>query len=115
MKTLGEKIREARKKKGWTQKELAEAVGTATVTIRQYEADKREPSNATLLSLASALGLPNAAYFFFDPVPEDAKSPAPTEGSGTEINPRYFDLSEENRAVVDAVIDQLSKAGQSDG
>ena len=48
------------------------------------------------------------------PIPEDTKSPAPTRGSGTEINPRYYDLSEEARSVVDAMIDQLSKAGQSD-
>ena len=111
--TLGEKIKQARKKAGLTQKQLGETIGAAAVTIRQYEAGSREPSNAILIKLASALGLPNPAYFYFDPIPdEDEKSPTPTNEGGTKVNPRYFNLSDEARAAVDALIDQLAKGGQ---
>lgn len=110
---VGEKIKQARKKAGLTQEALAKAVGMATISIQQYERNIREPNNAVLVKLASALGLPNAAYFYFDPIPdEDKESPAPDEGEA-KINPRYFGLSAEDRAVVDAMIDRLSTAGQS--
>jgi transcriptional regulator with XRE-family HTH domain len=122
---MGEKIQAARKKAGLTQKGLASIVGTASVTIRQYEANNREPSLAMLGKIAKALGTTVYEMIGPDwsgmdvsdawvPIPEDAKNPAPTNGSGTKINPRYFELSEEARSVVDAMIDQLSKAGQSE-
>lgn len=41
--TVGERIKELRKSKGLTQKELALKSGVAEITIRQYESDKRQP------------------------------------------------------------------------
>ena len=41
--TLGKRIQLARKAKGFTQKQLAEAINAATGTIQQYELDKRQP------------------------------------------------------------------------
>lgn len=52
---MGETIRSARNYLGLTQKELAHLVGVAEVTIRQYEADRREPSYSTYLRLEEAL------------------------------------------------------------
>lgn len=56
--TVGERIRNARKKAGLTQEALAAKVNLATVTIRQYEADKRYPKADNLLKIASALHIP---------------------------------------------------------
>lgn len=56
--TIGERIKQARKKKGITQKELAEAVGVAEVTIRQYEADKYSPKYDKMVKIAEALNIP---------------------------------------------------------
>ena len=56
--TIGERIKQARKAKGLTQKELAEAVGVAEVTISQYEADKYSPKYDKMVKIAEALNIP---------------------------------------------------------
>ena len=53
--TIGQRIKEARKSTGLTQRELAERSGTATGTIQQYELGKRQPRIEQLKSIASAL------------------------------------------------------------
>lgn len=57
--TMGEliahQIKSARKAAGLTQEELAEKVGLATITIRQYEAGKRVPNNNAWRKIANAL------------------------------------------------------------
>ena len=53
--TIGQRIKEARKNTGLTQRELAERSGTATGTIQQYELGKRQPRIEQLQRIASAL------------------------------------------------------------
>lgn len=55
---LGQQLRDARKKAKLTQAQLAEQVGLATITIRQYELGKRKLTIETVQKLASALGVP---------------------------------------------------------
>lgn len=55
--TTGERIRAARKAKGFTQKELGESVGVAAITIQQYERNVREPKMDTVMRIAQALGI----------------------------------------------------------
>lgn len=54
---MGQRIQDARKKKGLTQKELAEALQLATGTIQQYELGKRVPKNDTIKAIAAKLGM----------------------------------------------------------
>lgn len=54
---VGKQIKEARKKAGLTQAQLAEKCGLATITIRQYESGKREPNMGQIVNLASALNI----------------------------------------------------------
>lgn len=54
---LGENIRFYRKKKSYTQKQLAELSGVATITIQQYEANKREPKVENIQKIALALNV----------------------------------------------------------
>lgn len=51
------KLKEIRKTKGYTQKELAEIVGVDTSSISKYEKGVAEPSYVVLKKLASALGV----------------------------------------------------------
>lgn len=51
------RIRTARKAKGITMKELGKLVGVSESAISMYETFKREPDNATLVSISSALGV----------------------------------------------------------
>ena len=55
--TIGERIKQARKAKGLKQKELAEAVGVAEVTIRQYEGGKYSPKCDKIVKIAEALNI----------------------------------------------------------
>lgn len=56
--SYGESIKKARKKAGITQKELAKRTGLAEITIRQYEANKREPRSNSIKKIAIALDIP---------------------------------------------------------
>lgn len=52
---IGDRIKYFRLQKGMTQKRLAEEVGLAEITIRQYEANKREPKDEIIRKLVKAL------------------------------------------------------------
>lgn len=52
---INQKIKEKRKEKGITQKQLAERCGLATGTIQQYESGKRKPKIENLYKIAVAL------------------------------------------------------------
>lgn len=56
--TVGERIREARKKAGLTQKELGKKLGVAYQTLAQWENDLRNPKIETLMRIADALEVP---------------------------------------------------------
>lgn len=53
---IGEVIKEKRLQKGFSQKKLAELVGCAEITIRQYENGSREPKLERLEKIAEKLG-----------------------------------------------------------
>lgn len=54
---IGQSIQEARKKAKLTQKELAEKVGIATITIQQYERGVRTPKIETLQKISDVLNI----------------------------------------------------------
>lgn len=54
----GEKIKEARIKKGLTQKELANAANLSEIAIRKYEAGSRQPKIETLQKISIVLDVP---------------------------------------------------------
>ena len=54
---VGKQIKKSRLERKMTQAELAEKVGCATITIRQYENGSREPGLAALQKIAFALGV----------------------------------------------------------
>ena len=54
---MNNRIRELRKKKGITMKQLGEIVDLAESTISQYETGKREPDNETLLKISEYFGV----------------------------------------------------------
>lgn len=55
---VNDKIREARKKAGITQKQLAKKLGVSSAMIAQYETGKRNPKMQTLEKIANALEIP---------------------------------------------------------
>ncbi len=60
---IGERIQQARKASGLSQRALAEKVGLSAMAISKYERDDSVPSSGVMLSLAQALGV-RSEYFF---------------------------------------------------
>lgn len=58
MPTIGELIKNARKKQNLTQEDLAELVGTTKSAISYYELNRRLPRYNMLLKIATALDIP---------------------------------------------------------
>ena len=65
------RIRQARKEKGWTQEQLAEAMGVDPVQISRWETGKREPQTSTLVKIAAALDT-TLGYLAGDQLPPNA-------------------------------------------
>jgi transcriptional regulator with XRE-family HTH domain len=61
--TLGRIIRDARKKKGWTQTQLAAAVGKTTSAISQYESGSIDIELDIRAKLAIELEIPQEQFF----------------------------------------------------
>lgn len=60
---IGRKIREARKKKGMTQAELGQKIGTTAAWIWMYENGRRPLYVETLVSISTALEVPFEELF----------------------------------------------------
>ena len=56
--TVGENIKEIRKEKHLTQKQLGEQCGISESTLRQYEIGYRNPKIETIKKIADALAVP---------------------------------------------------------
>ena len=57
MQSLGEKIRQARREKGLTQEQLAQALFVSRQTVSNWENGKTEPDYQTLVRLSQELGM----------------------------------------------------------
>lgn len=90
---IGSIIRQQRKAAGLTQEALAQKVGCATITIRQYESGKREPSISTLHDIATALNVG-----IFDLLPDDPNQD-PDEGLSEDEKDCIRFISGENETI----------------
>ena len=61
--TVGEKLREIRKGKGLTLRQVGDAAGLSKAFVSQIESGTANPSLASLKRVGSALGIPLAALF----------------------------------------------------
>lgn len=66
-------IREARKRKGFTQALLAEAIGKDQATVARYEAGKTDIGKDVAPALASVLGL-SLLDVLYPPAPKSSKT-----------------------------------------
>ena len=56
--TTGEKIKKYRLEKGWTQEKLAKEAEISTISIQQYEGNRRNAKFETIIKIAEALEVP---------------------------------------------------------
>ena len=118
--TVSENIRYFRKERGYTQKQLSELAGIATITLQQYELEKREPKLENLQKIAEALGIPIAALLDIDETDQalntlsdfknvDVKQTKyPDMFNLKELEP-YFSLNRKGKDKALSYIDDLAK------
>ena len=117
MSHLGVRLRDLRMGRGWTQDELARRAGLSKSYLSRIEDGERQPSLASLLSLAQAYGLPLASLFAA-PTEESRHgtvlcggSLPPQEGNGLT----YIPLSRPKRAANMQPIRVTVPAGREGG
>ncbi len=89
---LAEAIRQARKRAGLSQAELADRLGLRQSSVSQWERASTKPSTAHLLALAEHLGISIVDQLAGTAHPErghpTTEPPAPTDQPATDQDPR---------------------------
>ena len=83
--TIGQAIQLNRKRIGLTQKELAEKIGVATITLQQYERNLRQPKIDMVARIADALNMD------FSSLVDDVDFIVTGEGENLLTNPKDSD------------------------
>lgn len=116
----GKKIRQARKKSGYTQKKLGSLAGMTYQQIAQYEKGTRKPKLENLQKIADALNIPLAALLDIEETDQalnalsDFKnvdvnlSKYPDMFNLKELKP-YFSLNHKGKEKALSYIDDLAK------
>lgn len=118
-----EKIKQLRKEKGFTQRQLADLTGIAEITIRQYEAGKYEPKLDKLRRIAAALNVsigelePNWGNF----TPDEIKQDLSYLGGGfygkeapKEMQEKFMQQLTGRKAEINRQMDKLNEQGQQE-
>lgn len=112
--SLGEKIKEYRKKKNMTQKELANLIGAKHNSISDWENNKNKPDADTIERLCEVLEM----------IPNDFFGNYSREESGTLVGrimkdqkiinmiSCYYSLDESDKKAIKHLIESLSKKGK---
>jgi transcriptional regulator with XRE-family HTH domain len=100
---IGEKIRQARKEKDWTQSQLAEAVDKSQNNISDYERGRLEISAVDLMFIALALEKP-ITYF----VPPRVRGASPDDLTDKEKELIHY-ASEMPDELFELLLDQAKK------
>lgn len=115
---LGRNIRKARLKKGWTQKQLAEAIGVKHNSISDWENGKSKPYADTLELIMGALDVDaNTLLGWNDPerIKEDAEELADkiiNNPKIKEILPLIEKLSDKDMELVKQFIERLIEGSE---
>ena len=97
---MGNRIRELRKERHMTMKQLGEKLGLAESTVSQYETGKRSPDNETLLKLGEIFGV-TVGYILGA---EEKEQPTPVSESGIEESREQFmKAAEEMKKAVEKI------------
>jgi transcriptional regulator with XRE-family HTH domain len=95
--SYGARIRAARQARGWTQEDLARAVGVTRSAVAQWETDRAGQIRDNLARIATVLGIPLAALL--GTVPSDSDQQA-VGGDELALLRLYRGCSPEDRALL---------------
>lgn len=112
---LGDRIREARKKRGLTQRQLADMIGAKHNSISDWENNKNKPDPNTIELLMKALDIDANSLLGWDNK-EDIKSDAKELASEILNNPKInkmlsllLNMPDEDLNLVISFIERLNK------
>ncbi|MDE5769727.1 MAG: helix-turn-helix domain-containing protein [Oscillospiraceae bacterium] len=100
-----ENLKQARKKAGLTQKEVADKLGLQYTTYRNYEQGQREPNNKTILALSNLFNV-STDYLLGKEDPLEALNLSPV---GKAIVQLYISLPPQERTALAEHIISLSE------
>lgn len=99
---LGARIKSARERKGISQEELAEALGSSQRAVSEYENGKRRISAVDIPLLAQSLSVPVTYLFYGDSALNDVETAIQAEITNLDSN--------EDKEIVLQVVQALCKA-----
>lgn len=102
--SLCSRLKEARKKAGFTQDQLAKSIGVAPTTLSGYETGHREPEMAILYKLMKVLDV-DANFLFQDEMRDLKNSSSLTADESDHIN-KYRSLDDHGKRIVTLVTDE---------
>jgi len=102
---LGERIRELRKERGWSQAELGKLIGTDSQYVSRYENGRITPSADALVRIASALEV-STDYLLLEGVPRKVLDGHNLGALGERLGD-LAELSPSDQEVVTQVVDSL--------
>lgn len=96
--TFGQRLRNARKNKGLTQKQLADLINAKHNSVSDWENDKNKPDPDTIEYICGALDIP--VSFLFSESVQNKNSPESHEMESEELHPLlaiFYDLNPEGQ------------------
>lgn len=108
MSTFGERLKQARERMGWSQKEASARLHITDKSLSRYETDTTFPNYETLSSFVTVYDVSSDFLLGLSPVlghaPKDAAPGTPTPPS---VHDKIEDLSPEDRKKAEEYIDML--------
>jgi len=109
MNTLGERLKYARKSKGYTQDTLANTIGVSRGVIFNIEKNKTEPQNIVINAICQTLGISREWLLTAEGEPENYKRTIRSAKILTELFSAVKELSEEEQLYLLDIIKALKK------
>jgi transcriptional regulator with XRE-family HTH domain len=106
LRAIGARMKAVRESGGWTQEQLAEAIGVTPHTISQYERGEQSPRLTTLLRMAGTLQVRPGALIDVD-LPSPIAAPPP---EAADLLTLYRALSESDRALVTRIVRDVASS-----
>ncbi len=103
--SFGERLKEARLLKGYTQKQLAEKLDIGSTTVTGYEKDNSEPNMATISKIIHVLGV-DANFLLQDEIPKLIYDDKATPEEFENIVKKYRALDDYGRETVDFILNR---------
>ena len=88
--TVGEKIQQRRKEKGWSQEDLAEQVGVSRQSISLWEKDQTTPSLENMKTLCRLFQISMDELLGQTPLPSPTQPPPPPAMVTTHWSPAFL-------------------------